>query len=397
MRRVLIDGSMAKGGGGCTYLVNILPRLVEFAPGDRFRVLLRSEKLAQSIASLPGLEVDLLPDGGWQERLAFTCLRAPRIAEQWGADLYFSVGEYAPPRAHCPVIASFRNPNVFTSLDQGWSWPQRMRLHVLRALGRISALTCDRIMFVSEDSARWIGDSIGLPEERRAVVHHGIDFANWGQPRGAVPGLDKRDFILSVSSVYRYKNYVRLIEAYAALARRRDDLPELVIIGDDQDPDYSRQMREARAATGDLAERIHILGEVPYTDIKAYYAAAALFVFPSYLETFGHPILEAMASDVPVVASDIAVFREIAGNAAFYADPYKTDAFASAIEEALFEPRARETLIKHARKRVRDFGWDRTARRLLALFDEVIAGRVASPAKLPGSVSIAGGSAPSPS
>jgi glycosyltransferase involved in cell wall biosynthesis len=372
-RRILIDGSMAKGGGGFTYLVNILPRLTAMAPDDRFRVLVRSERLAGSIRPSPNLEVDLLPDAPWPQRLRFTYRDVPRLAKAWGADLYFSAGESAPLRAPCPMIAAFRNPNVYTALDQGWSWKQRLRLRVLREVSRLSARACDRIMFVSEDSARWIGDSLDIPARRRAVVHHGIDAAAWARSEDASPSPHRQSYILSVSSVYRYKNFVRLIEAYAALGLRREDVPDLVIIGDDQDPAYSAQMQRARAATGELAERIHILGEVPYADIKAYYAGAELFVFPSYLETFGHPLLEAMASGVPTVAADIPVFREIGADAAFYADPHKTDALASAMEEALFAPRARETLIKRGRERVREFGWDSTAARLSSLFDEVLA------------------------
>lgn len=382
MRRILVDGSMARAGGGFTYLVNILPRLAEIAPEDRFRVLLRSERLAASLTPVPGLEIDVLPEVGWRQRLAFTCFEAPRLAQEWGADLYFSAGESAPPRAHCPVIASFRNPNIFTSIDQGWPWKQRLRLRILRELARVSAGTCDRIMFVSQDSADWIGDSLRIPVARRAVVHHGIDPQRWTRPSEPSERLESREYILSVSSVYRYKNYLRLIEAYAALARRRSELPDLIIIGDDQDPDYSRRMQAARTATG-LAERIHILGEVPYAEVKAYYAEAALFVFPSYLETFGHPLLEAMASDLPVVAADIPVFREIGGDAAFYADPHKPDALATAIEEALYSPRAREMLVKRGRDRVREFSWDLTARRLCELFEEVIAERGTSAGRVP--------------
>jgi glycosyltransferase involved in cell wall biosynthesis len=372
-RRILIDGSMARSGGGFTYLVNILPRMAALAPDDRFRVLLRSERLASSIAPAPNLQIDLLPDGSWAQRLRFTYREVPRLVREWGADLYFSAGESAPLRTACPMIASFRNPNVYTALNQGWSRKQQVRLRLLREISRLSAYSCDRIMFVSEDSARWIGDSLHIPEARRAVVHHGIDATAWTPPKRST--LAHGSYILSVSSIYRYKNFVRLIEAYAALAHRRDDLPDLVIVGDDQDPEYSARMRSARDAAGELAGHIHLLGEVPYAEIRRYYAGADLFVFPSYLETFGHPLLEAMVSGVPTVAADIPVFREIAGDAAFYADPHKPEALASAMEEALFAPRAREALIKRGRDRVRSFGWDATARRLSELFDEVLAER----------------------
>jgi glycosyltransferase involved in cell wall biosynthesis len=375
--RILIDGTMARGGGGHTYLVNILPRLAALAPEHRFRVLVRSERIAEAIAPARNLEVELLPRVGLAGRLRFCAREAARFARAWGADLYFSAGETVPFAPPCPTIASFRNPTVFASLDQARGLRDRVRLRLLRDLSRISARVCDRILFVSEDSARWIGDSIGLAAEKRVVVHHGIDRVAWSAaPKSP---MHPWPYILSVSSIYRYKNFVKLIEAYALLARRRRDVPDLVIVGDDQDPEYALKMEAARAATRSLAEHIHILGEVPYAEIQSWYAGAELFVFPSYLETFGHPLLEAMASDVPVVAADIPVFREVGGDAAFYADPHSADAFARAMQDALEVTLAREMLIKRGRERVREFSWDASAERLVSLFAEVHAAATTSP------------------
>ena len=178
-RRFLIDGSMARSGGGFTYLVNVVPRLAARAPDDRFRLYVRSPRLAESVPYARNLEVVKLPEVGLAARLRFTYFEAQRVAADWDADVYYSAGEYAPLRAHCPRIAAFRNPNVFTPVRQGWSFRQRLRLDVLHLLARASAASCQRILFVSEDSARWIGDRIGLPESRRAVVHHGIDAEAW--------------------------------------------------------------------------------------------------------------------------------------------------------------------------------------------------------------------------
>ena len=367
--RVLIDGTMARGGGGHTYLVNILPRLAALAADHQLRVLVRSERLAAAIQPARNLEVDLLPEVGLAGRLRFTFRESARVARAWGADLYFSAGETVPFGSPCPTIASFRNPIVFTSLDVAHSQRDRLRLRVLRGLARFSASVSDRILFVSKDSADWIGDTIGLAPEKRTVVHHGIDPARWSAaPKHPVHPWP---YILSVSSIYRHKNFVKLIEAYALLAGRRRDVPDLVIVGDVQDPEYARKMEAARAATRSLAENIHILGEVPYSDVPAWYASAELFVFPSYLETFGHPLLEAMASDVPVVAADIPAFREIGADAAFYADPHSAQALSGAMEDALFVAAAREMLIKRGRERVLEFSWERSAERLVTLFSEV--------------------------
>lgn len=368
-RRILIDGSMARGGGGYTYLVNIVPRLAALAPESKFRVLVRTDRLAKALAGVPNVEVLALPPVGLFDRFRFLHTQVPRLAEEWRADLYFSVGEYSPIRMPCPVVAAFRNPNVFTKMNQGWPLYQKFRLAALRALSWLSAKRADRIMFVSQDSADWIGDEMGLDQNARVVVHHGIDAEGW---RPETPGPRRDGVILSVSSVYRYKNYVRLIEAYADLVRRRPETPDLVIVGDDQDPVYQKEMVAAREAVGDVAECIHLVGEVAYERVKEYYHSASLFVFPSYLETFGHPLLEAMACDVPVVAADIGVFREIAGDAALYADPYKVDSLATAMEEGLTSNEHRSVMVERGRKCVEHFSWDRSTTRLLGVFRELI-------------------------
>ncbi len=371
--RILIDATMTRKGGGFTDLVNLLPRLVEQAPDRRFRVLLRSAELRDTLPAAANLETALLPEVGLPGRLRFTYTQAGSEARRWRADVYFAAGDLVPLRATCPMIASFKNPNVFTELDQGWYAYQTFRLGTLRQLSRLAGRSCARILFVSDDSARWIGDRIDLPEHKRAVIHLGIDPTRFaGAP--ARP-LHPRPYVLSVSTIYRYKNFVRLIEAWIHLARRDPASPDLVIVGDDMDPDYSAKMRAARASAGDLAPRIILVGEVPYAEVAAWYAGAMLFAFPSYLETFGHPILEAMAAEVPVLAGDIAASREIAGDAALYVDPDDTAAWARALERALEDEALRADLRHRGRERAARFSWNASAAMHLALFDEVVAER----------------------
>jgi glycosyltransferase involved in cell wall biosynthesis len=377
--RILIDAAAAQGGGGFTYLVNVLPRLAALAPNTRFRVLVRGSGLASNLPQIENLEICELPSIGLLGRFRFLFLEAPKLACEWDADIYFSTGEYCPFRLSCPSIVSFRNSNVFTELEQGWPLSQRLRLAALKRLALASARSASRVLFVSEDSAQWIGDSIGLSVHKRAPVQHGIELDRWRKPRGdrtksarSTASVDAG--ILSVSSIYRYKNYVHLIEAYRLLHERGIPLPDLTIVGDDQDSDYSARMREARDACGDLRERIHLVGAVPYREVVDYYRRARIFVFPSYLETFGHPLLEAMAARLPVVASDIAVFREIAGDAACYFDPHDTNAMADAIERVLGNPDFAAQLCKKAEGVVEKFTWERSAAHLLEILSAAAAG-----------------------
>ena len=373
-RRILIDGSMTKRGGGFTFLVNMVPELARLSPGDSFRIVVGDSLLARSIPKAPNLEVTFLGDLGLLQRLRFTYLHAGRMAREWRADLYFSAGEMAPLFAGCPTIAAFQNPNVFNfGKGQGITFKQKLRLYALNAFARLSALFVDRVMFVSGDSAEWMGDAIGLPLDRRAVVRHGIDSGSWRNAQPVIRAALRRPYILSVSSVYPYKNYVRLIEAWCELARRQPSLPDLVIVGDCQDPATSERMAVARRAAGPLAARIHILGEVPYSEIRGYYRNASLFVFPSYLETFGIPLLEAFASETPLVAADTKVFREIASDAAFYANPFDASALAQAMEQALFKAGAAETLVKRGRERLEHFTWRGAAETLMSVFETALA------------------------
>jgi glycosyltransferase involved in cell wall biosynthesis len=373
-RRFLLDASTAQGGGGFTYIVSMLPHLVRLAPDDRFRLVVRNPRMAASLPPEPNLEVTLLPRVGLAGRLRYLLVDAPRLAARWKADVYLSVSETSPPRMPCPKIASFRNLAVVDRQGYGWTPKQRLRLEILHGLLRISARSCDRILFVSEDSARWMGGDLKVEPARRAIIHHGIDLAGWQKPADGARPRHPRPYILSVSSIYRYKNYLRLIEAWAQLARRLPDTPDLLIVGDDQDPPYAQWMREARSATGALAERIHILGEVPFAEVKSYYAGAELFVLSSVLETFGHPLLEAMASGLPLIASDLPVFREIAGDAALYADPERPEAYADAMERVLTSSEVRESLLARGRARVAEFTWTRSAERHLELLREVAGG-----------------------
>ncbi len=123
-----------------------------------------------------------------------------------------------------------------------------------------------------------------------------------------------------------------------------------------------------------------IVGAVPYAEIPAWYRGAQLFVFLSYLETFGHPLLEAMAADVPVIAADIPVTREVAGDAALYVPHDDVAALADALARGLDDSEFRERARALGRERVARFTWDASARAHLALFDELV-----SPAATTGS------------
>jgi glycosyltransferase involved in cell wall biosynthesis len=349
--------------------------LCEREPDLEIRLLIRHRALSEAIPERKNLEVVTLPPAGVAERIRFIYFEIPRIAREWGADLFYSTAEMIPLRLPCPSIASFRNPCVFSPDVKQPGRIDRIRLMVLWCLARLSALRAKRIMFVSKNSADWIAPSIGLPEHRTAVVHHGIDAEAWSQ---VAPYRDHhRPYILTVGTIYLHKNYVRLFEAYLDLAARNPEIPDLILIGPQFEAEIQAEMNEIKRSAGDLGKRIHILPGMPHHEIQAFFAGASLYVFPSYLETFGHPLLESMACGVPVVASDIPVFREIAGDAAIYANPFDVSDIARAMEEAL-RPETAADLVRRGTQRLGQFSLEHTVDGLSDLFESVLGEQLAN-------------------
>jgi glycosyltransferase involved in cell wall biosynthesis len=108
-----------------------------------------------------------------------------------------------------------------------------------------------------------------------------------------------------------------------------------------------------------------LLGDLPHCSLRFAYEAATAFVFPSYLESFGHPMVEAMSFGLPVVAADTPVNREICGEAAVYHPPFDVGDLACRIVQAVTDQAMQDRLRTMARERARLFSWDRHVRLLL--------------------------------
>jgi glycosyltransferase involved in cell wall biosynthesis len=111
---------------------------------------------------------------------------------------------------------------------------------------------------------------------------------------------------------------------------------------------------------------------VPYADVLRYYRGALALVFPSLLETFGHPLLEAMLAGTPIVAADIPAFREIACDVALYFPPQDPARLARSVEQLRAEPAATRARVERGRKRAEGFSWKSSVDRLCAVFEEAL-------------------------
>ncbi len=367
---IVLNCLSASIGGGWTYIHNILPELARVLQHRYYVVVDRSAARKLRAVDAQGIRVIAVPAGhSLAVRLIFEQVILPLMAWKLRAAAIICPADVGPLLApgRTKIILMLRNPNtVATGIE--WEIAQRWRLRLLRLISRLSARRADALVYVSAASSRHYMDAFSLHHIPSRVIHHGIA-ENFGDRKEARRLDANEPYILSVSSIYRYKNFVRLIEAYARLIR--EGRPEqLLIVGRNLDSSHWDEMTET-IRRFELGDRVNLVGAVPYKDVGEYYTRAALCVFPSYLETFGHPILEAMQSGVPLACSDIPVCREVAGDAALYFDPFSVDAMATAMSALLTDDEQRERLIMSGKKRVSSFRWSRTAENLVQLLEEV--------------------------
>jgi glycosyltransferase involved in cell wall biosynthesis len=179
-----------------------------------------------------------------------------------------------------------------------------------------------------------------------------------------------KPFVLFVSSLWPYKNCDGLLRAWA-LARPELGDRQLVVVGPGRDARYMADLRSLVVDLG-ISDDVVFTGGVPLEETVSFYRAADCFVYPSFNETFGLPILEAMACGCPVVTANTSAMPETAGGAAVLCDPAQPASIAQAIVEAVGPARG---LREAGLRRAGEFTWAATATSTLEVYREAAARR----------------------
>jgi phosphatidylinositol alpha-mannosyltransferase len=232
---------------------------------------------------------------------------------------------------------------------------------VLRQVsGRIDAAVA-----VSGAAAAFLRRVVDLPLE---IVPNGVDVRAFAHPGRPVEGLPTGPKILWVNRLDPQKGFEIMLRAFDRVASEVVGA-HLLVAGDGRDRALLRSL------PADLRSRILRLGTVAHGDLPRYHAAADVFVSPATgQESFGIVLVEAMAAGVPVVASDIAGYREVIrdGVDGLLVPPGDPNALAAAIRRVLSEPKLAASLSAAGRARAETFSWDVVAPRLEAVYDRVL-------------------------
>lgn len=227
-----------------------------------------------------------------------------------------------------------------------------------------SAQKAARVIAVSTFGRAEVHELLNVPIENIAVIRHGVDPSfTPGTPEPLPAALKDRPFLLFVGDPIAEprKNFPLLYEAYRR-AWPDGEGPALAIAGS-RAPELSGLIRLGPLADDMVAGGSHTL--------RACYRAALALTLASYHETFGMPMLEAMACGTPVVSSRASALPEIAGDAALYAPPDDADAWAAALQRIVRDAPLRERLRTEGLRRAQLFSWDESARQHLTLFQSV--------------------------
>ena len=239
-----------------------------------------------------------------------------------------------------------------------------------------SARAADAIIINSQSLRSEVEQYLQVDPRKLKLIYEAVDHelfrpGDAGEARAQVKshGVTK-PYVLFVSSMWPYKNCDGLLRAWAIA---RAELPgrQLVVVGPGRDEKYYAGLHTLADELG-ISGEVVFTGGVPLEDTVAFYRAADVFAYPSLNETFGLPILEAMACGCPVVTSNTTAMPETAGGAAVLADPRDPASIARAIVEAAG---SRDRLREAGLKRAAEFTWAATAASTLDVYREAAANR----------------------
>jgi len=306
----------------------------------------------------------------------------PDVIRRSGADVLLSTGNFALFRSPVPQILLSRNA-LYTSSDflrdvrERGDYRLWLDTKMKGAFARWSVLAADCTVAPSEtfaaDLRRWTGKNV-------ACIRHGFDPETFFRnpeplPREMQACLDAAADavrVLFVSHYNYYRNFETLIRAVATAKKKLYPRAIRLILtcklSTQENPGHYRADAAAELVRQmELSQEVVELGSVPYALLHHLYRSCNVYATPAYAETFAHPLVEAMASGLPVIASDLAVHREICGEAAVYFPRFSPDALAESIVQLSGSDTQRAAMREMGLSRSRDFRWDRHVDSLLRL------------------------------
>lgn len=375
--RIGINARCLQGirSGIAQYVYYLLLYLKRMDKKNKYILFLGSNNYVfEDIVNLDFLyDISSLPTKNQIFKIAWQHLYLPYRMKNLQVDVFHEPAFVAPYFKKCPTVITIHDLS-YKLLPNCYTW--RNRLYLDRLVNR-SISSCDKIIAISQNTKNDILLNYKIKEEKIKVIYEGVDevFRPLGDSKEEASAMVKAkngikgDFIFTVSLISPRKNMVNLIKAFSILRKKGVINHQLVIVGK-KGWFFEEVFKEAAASN--YAQDIIFCDFVLLYDLVALYNCADVFVYPSLYEGFGLPLLEAMACDCPVVASNRSSIPEVCSDAALLVDPYDPKAFADAILRILSNTELKKSLIKKGRLQVAAFSWERTAQETIEVYNNSI-------------------------
>lgn len=383
--KVLINAASAHMGGSVTHLQNILKWLPEQLPTGRVAVYV-PEKTTEVLPNPAGVDVRAYPYDSTRglSRLYFDQVEIPRLAQQEAIDVLFSATGFGTLWSPVPQVLLVRNMKYFDPQFQAKY--RELGRHFTRIRFRrwhslFSVRAAEAVLFPTRAMEEVVGTHVSLTGKSTHALHYGYDrshFASAARDEDNVPEMLQQHldgdgpFLLNVSTYAVHKNLETLIEALPLLLDRYPNLKLLTTTSREQTSDKEEyDVLTKRAVELGVSGAWTELGYVPHDELPSVYRAADAYVFPSFTESFGHSMVEAMASGLPVVAADTNVNREVCADAGSYFEPFDPTDCAETLRGVLGNGSRRTEMAQASVRRAKDFSWEQYTERLAKVFTEM--------------------------
>jgi glycosyltransferase involved in cell wall biosynthesis len=371
MMHLFFNCLAASAGSGLTYVRNIVPQLC--ARPDLRATLALAPRLRDELGNPPNISfIELKIPGGATGRFFWEQSLLSRRIRESGADVLISAGNFALRRSPVPQILLSGN-SLYTSADFYDDLRER-RAH------RILLDTRTRAFFARR-SVRWadctVAPSRAFADTLRTwtggkvvSIYHGFDPETFFGDQRPLPPAIRNKFesgrntlrLIFVSHYNYYRNFETLLRAIPHIRRGLPDRDMQLFLtcklsGVENSGAFRTTTAAALVRQLGISDQVVELGAIPYHHLQHVIRACNIYVTPAYAETFAHPLVEAMACGLPVVASDLPVHREICGNAAVYFPRFSPQQLAESVIEVARSSELRRKLVECGLKRSRQFSW----------------------------------------
>jgi glycosyltransferase involved in cell wall biosynthesis len=298
----------------------------------------------------------------------------PRLARQHALDV-LHVPSYRRLlwRRPCALVSTIHDLAPFKVANK-YDWKRMLYGKVIvKRLARRQ----DRVIAISQNTARDVRTFFGVLEERISVIHNGLEHDRFFPGSSLDMGTTRkfglrRPFFLYVARLeHPAKNHVRLIEAFNRFKTAGRSDWQLVLGGSDW---HGAEAIHAATKASPFAADIRLLGFVDDLDLPDLYRAADVFVYPSRYEGFGMPPIEAMACGCPVISSACGSLGEVVGEAAAMVDPEDVGSMSQQLTALAVDEGLRERLRKAGLLQAQRYDWQRTARETIEVYQRTVAG-----------------------